>query len=350
MTHWQKTIVNLNDSIKKVVDIIDKSSLQIALVVDENMRLLGTVTDGDIRRGLLKGLSLDKNVSEIFNPSPFTVDQGTSIDNIYEIMKRNYIKQIPVLDMKGCVVGLEVLKEALKKKTRTNPVVLMAGGLGSRLRPLTYDCPKPLLKIGGKPILEIILEKFIHDGFENFFVSINYKGEMIEDYFGDGSKWGVSIQYLREEEKLGTAGGLSLFPKSVNEPLIVMNGDLLTKVDFNHLLNFYLDNNSDATMCVREYMMKIPYGVVLTDNAHLISLEEKPSHKFFVNAGIYVLGKTAFDLVPKDKYFDMTDLFNLLIEKDMKSSVFPIKEYWLDIGRMKDFETANFEYGQIFSD
>jgi NDP-sugar pyrophosphorylase family protein len=241
------------------------------------------------------------------------------------------------------------LKEIISKNPKKSPVVLMAGGLGSRLRPLTNDCPKPLLKVGGKPILEIILEKFIDEGFQNFFISINYMGDSIRSYFGDGSRWDVSIEYLEEKERLGTAGGLSLFPEPPDEPVIVMNGDLLTKINFNNLLNFHKDSRASATMCVREHEVSIPYGVVRAESSRLIELQEKPVQKILVNAGIYVLSSEAVRLIPENSYFDMTDLFNTMIAKNWHTSVYQIREYWIDIGRMKDFEMANVEFGKFFN-
>lgn len=349
MKNWFQVAVSPFLSIKDVVDVIDKSSLQIALVVDQDNCLLGTVTDGDVRRGLLKGLKLEDSVDNIYNKNPFFVNKNTDRESLYLLMKRNFIKQVPVVDENNRVVELVVLKELLHKKVKKNPVIIMAGGLGSRLRPLTNDCPKPLLKVGGKPILEIIVEKFIEEGFENFYFSVNYKAEMIKKYFGDGSKWNISIGYLEEDKKLGTAGSLSLIPIKPQESIIVMNGDLLTKVNFNHLLSFHTENKSFATMCVRDYEIQIPYGVVKIKNADLLDIQEKPVNSFFVNAGIYVLNPDVLDMVPSGKYYDMTDLFNKIIKRNLKSSVFPIKEYWLDIGRVQDFEAANFEYGQLFS-
>ncbi|MDY0133125.1 MAG: nucleotidyltransferase family protein [Desulforegulaceae bacterium] len=349
MADWKKVAVKPDDSIKKVVDIIDKSALQIALVTDNNGRLLGTVTDGDIRRGLLKGIGLDGKIKEVANKNPHTATSKMNEFAVKSLMKRFGIKQIPIVGKDLEIIDLIVSKEFLGQNLKENPVVIMAGGLGTRLRPLTNDCPKPLLKIGGKPILEIILDNFISEGFESFYFSINYKGQMIKDYFEDGSNWGVSINYIEEDKKLGTAGSLSLLNETFDNPMIVMNGDLLTKVNFSQLLDFHKENNHTATMCVRNYEMQIPYGVVNIDGSTLNSIEEKPVHKFFVNAGIYVLNHDVKDIIPENDYYDMTDLFREIVGKKMKTGVFPIKEYWVDIGRLQDFETANFEYAQIFT-
>ena len=211
--------------------------------------------------------------------------------------------------------------------------------------PLTDQCPKPLLKVGQRPLLETIILNFINYGFHNFYVSVNYKADMIKQYFGDGSRWNVSINYIEEPERMGTAGSLSLLPKkSIKEPLIIMNGDLLTKANFRHLLDFHLQHKAEATMCVREYSLQIPYGVVTSDRHRLTAINEKPTHRFFVNAGIYVLQPEVLNQIPRNQYMDMPSLFDLLIKNQQETAVFPIREYWLDIGRISDFEQANNEY------
>jgi UTP-glucose-1-phosphate uridylyltransferase len=314
MHNWKKTAITPETSIRETIKVIDRSALQIALVVDPDDKLLGTVTDGDIRRGILKGISLDAPVKQIYYVSPLTASIDDDPETMHRIMREQYINQLPVLDNKGRVVQLKLLKEILSDEKQKNPVILMAGGLGTRLRPLTELCPKPLLKIGGTPVLETILEGFIDNGFNNFYLSVNYKADMIEDYFGDGSKWGVNIKYLREDKRLGTAGSVKLLPKRPSMPFIVMNGDLLTKVNFKRLLEFHINNhklsNAMATMCVREYTIQIPYGVIKKEGNRLVRLDEKPVQRFFVNGGIYVFEPEILDLIPDDQYFDMTDLFD----------------------------------------
>jgi NDP-sugar pyrophosphorylase family protein len=264
-------------------------------------------------------------------------------------MRQRRLHQIPVLDATWRVVGLEVLDDLLKPQPKTNPVVLMAGGLGSRLRPLTDECPKPLLRVGTKPILETILEAFIEHGFNRFYVSVNYKAEMIEAYFGDGSRWGATIEYLREKERLGTAGALSLLPEPPVEPVFVMNGDLLTRLNFAHLLDFHTAHGSVATMCVREYEMQVPYGVIKTRSHRILDIHEKPTERYLVNAGVYVLQPDALALIPRDRSFDMPDLFKRLMDRGGDTAVFPIREYWMDIGQMDDFHRANGHFEEVFS-
>lgn len=348
MKDWRKVLVSPDTPIRETIRIMDLGALKIALVVDENQHLLGTVSDGDIRRGILKGCALDEQVHEVMNCTPTVVGQNEERENILVLMRQKQIHQIPVIDSSGRLVGLEIIDSLLSPPQRDNWVVLMAGGLGTRLKQLTADTPKPLLKVGDKPILETILDSFINHGFKRFYVSVNYKSEMIEAHFGDGSRWGVEIVYLHEEQKLGTAGALGLLPYRPTEPILVMNGDILTKVNFQQLLDFHLEHKAAGTMCVREYDFQVPYGVVKLDKHRIASIEEKPVQRFFVNAGIYVLQPGVLDLISNGLPLDMPSLFDKLIELDKEAVVFPVREYWLDIGRMSDFEQANGEFDKVF--
>ena len=341
MSHiWQNTLIAPNSSIKEALAVIDKEALRGAIVVDANQKLLGLVSDGDIRRGLLSGLSLDDNISQVMNTKPTTAPLGESKERLIELMKENEILSIPILD-NGIVVDLYTLRASLCRSKIENPVFLMAGGGGTRLRPLTNNCPKPLLKIGNKPILEIILLRFIESGFINFYISVHYMSEMIQSYFGDGSKWGVSITYIHEKSPLGTGGALGLLPKDLIQlPLVMMNGDILTTVDFQKLLAFHLKESADATMCVREYEYQIPYGVVQGDHGQICSLVEKPVQKFHINAGIYVINPSIIKQVPINHVVDLPTLLTSKIEEQEKIMMFPIHEYWLDIGRMEDYQRA----------
>jgi len=348
MKNWREVLVSPSTSILETIQIIDSAALQIALVVDGDGRLLGTVTDGDIRRAILKGLSLTEPVARAMNPAPTVALVNEGRQEILAVMKAKNLRQIPVLDEAGRVVGIEILEELLKGGRKDNLVVLMAGGLGSRLRPLTQECPKPLLRVGSRPILETILHNFIEYGFERFYISVNYKADMIKKYFGDGSRWSVRIEYLEEEQSLGTAGPLSLLPEKTDRPLLVMNGDLLTRVNFDQLLQFHLDSRALATMCVREFDLQVPYGVVKIDGHRLLGIDEKPVQRFFINAGIYVLQPSVLELIPCVACYDMPDLFARLVEQGRETAVFPVREYWLDIGRLSDYERANGEYEAIF--
>jgi NDP-sugar pyrophosphorylase family protein len=287
-------------------------------------------------------------VEKIMNSSPITVLKSKSADKIMSMMKNDGLLHIPLVDKQGLLVGLETLQHLLENKKYDNPVFIMAGGFGTRLHPLTKDIPKPLLNVGSRPILATIIDQFIDAGFHKFYISTHYKSEMICDYFGDGSTLGIDIEYVHEEVPLGTAGSLGLLPNNVSTlPIIMMNGDLLTKVNFEHLLTFHNEQDGLATMCIREYDFQVPYGVVNIKNQCVTSIKEKPIHKFFINAGIYVLDPKLINQIDSDSFLDMPNLFEAQIEKGEKISVFPIHEYWLDIGRMEEYERANREVVDI---
>lgn len=333
-------------TIKSALQILDATAKKILFVVDDSGKLLGTVTDGDIRRGILKDTSLSDKVTEVMKSNPKIVRAGTSREEMLRLMKQADISHLPVLDQLGKLVDVISRDELLDRQRRNNIIVLMAGGLGTRLRPLTNDCPKPMLKIGKKPILETIIDSFIDCGFYRFYLAVNYRSEVIEEYFGDGCKWGgVEIKYIHEKKRMGTAGALYFLPENQAEPIIVMNGDLLTKLDFAELLDTHIKKGSAATMAVREYSYQVPFGVINCDGDRIVSIEEKPEHTYFVNAGIYVLNPEIAAKVDKEEFFDMPDLFKDIIREGGKVGFFPIREYWLDIGRLDDFERAKSEFG-----
>lgn len=263
-------------------------------------------------------------------------------------MRARNIRHIPILDEGGRMVGMESLPSLLEPLRVENPVVLMAGGVGSRLAPLTNDCPKPLIHVGGRPIIETILLNFVEYGFHHFYVSVNHKAEMIMEFLGDGSAWDVQIEYIRESTPLGTAGALALIPERPQLPLLVMNGDILTKVHLGHLLDFHQQRRAVATMCIREYEYQVPYGVVRLDGHSVYQIEEKPVQKYFVNAGIYVLDPSAIDYIPAHRYFDITSLFGRLIAAKASVAAFPLREYWLDIGRHSDLALAQEDFARLF--
>lgn len=340
--------LNINSTIKEALQIIDNGALQIALIVDENDKLLGTLTDGDIRRGLLKGLDLNSSIESIIFKTPTIAKISNTKEEILKLALSKKLHQIPVVDDAGKIVGIQKIEELIKPKEKTNKVVLMVGGLGTRLRPLTENTPKPMLKVGNKPILQTIVEKFAEYGYTNIVMCVNYKSHIIQDYFGDGKEFGVNIEYILEEQRMGTAGALSLLKEKPTEPFFVMNGDLLTNVNFEHLHDYHLSNNSMGTMCVREYDFQVPYGVVNINDSKIISIEEKPTHKFFVSAGIYMLSPEALGYIPKDTFYDMPTLFEKLISVNKNTISFPLREYWLDIGRIEEYKRANEEYDEVF--
>ena len=349
MRNWKSCRVTADNSMIEVLQAIDKSALKIALVTDDDEHLLGIISDGDIRRAILKGLPFSATAKEFMTSKPLTATVNHEKSYIINLMRRHTVNQIPVLDENNKLVNLYCLEELLYKKQRDNIVLLMAGGLGLRLRPLTDKVPKPLLKVGNKPILETILENFISEGFHRFYLAVNYKWEMIEKYFGNGANYGVEINYLHEKKRMGTAGALYYLPHEIAEPVIVMNGDLLTNVNFGEMVDYHISQKVFATMGVREYTYQVPYGVIECDGDIITKITEKPALNFFVNAGIYVLSPETVQSVDKEEYLDMPNLFTNLMNDNKKTTVYPIRDYWMDIGHMEEFQQAQSDYQDIFS-
>lgn len=348
MKYWKSTLIGPNVTLESAIEAMDRSALRIMLVVDENGVLIGTLTDGDVRRAVLRHLPMDIPVSRVMCSSPQVAQKDWSSDRILSVMKGADLLHLPVVDQNGRVVALETLHSLLNRRSLKNPVFLMAGGFGRRLYPLTRNCPKPLLKVGEKPILELILESFINAGFYRFFISTHYLPEMVRGHFGDGERWGVSIRYTHEESPLGTGGALGLLPHDeINDPLLMMNGDLLTTLNYLDLLKFHNEHNCGATLCVREFEYQIPYGVVQGEGDHVQSLIEKPVQKFFVNAGIYVLDPQVIKSISPGTKIDMPTLLEQKIASGQNVAMFPINDYWLDIGRMDDFKRAQVEFSGV---
>lgn len=350
MNYSKELLITEKFTIKEALKVIDKGTKRIAIVVDNSNKLLGTLNDGDIRRALLNDKTLDTTIKDVYHKNPSVCSIHDTKETIIKTAIKYKVYQIPIVDDEYKLVDVEDLATLLSTKSRKNKVIIMAGGLGTRLRPLTDDLPKPLLKVGRKPILETIIENFSNYGFKDIIISVNYKADMIKNYFKDGSEFGVNIEYIQEDKRLGTAGALSLLKREIKESFFVMNGDLLTNINFEHLLDFHISGNSIATMCVREYEHQIPYGVIQIKNNKIQSIEEKPINKFFVNAGIYLLSPKILELIPQDEFYDMPTLFQELINKQLNVLSFPIHEYWLDIGKIIDYEKANDEYANIFKD
>jgi dTDP-glucose pyrophosphorylase/predicted transcriptional regulator len=348
MKNYKNILLNPNSTIREALKIIDFGAMKIGIVVDEKDKLIGTVTDGDIRRGLLNNLTLDDIISSVIFRTPTVCKIDDTKEKILEIAIEKKLYQIPIIDKDGTLVGIEEVDELLKPKYKNNKVVLMVGGLGTRLRPLTDKTPKPMLKVGDKPILETIILNFKKYGFTEIILSVSYKADVIEDYFGNGSKFGVNIEYVHEEKRMGTAGALSLIREKLSDPFFVMNGDLLTNINFEHMIDYHLSNNSCATMGVREYDFQVPYGVVNVDGINIKSIEEKPVHNFYVSGGVYVLDSKVLNFIPENEFFDMPTLFEKIIKDNKKTISFPIREYWLDIGRVEEFKKANNEYHEVF--
>jgi len=350
MKDWETLLISTSMKIIDAVELLDKSAKQILMVVDEDRKLLGAVTDGDIRRGIVRSVPFTDEVRQIMFMTPRTASPNESKESLLERMTALRVHQMPLVDTSGRVIGLTTMEGLVGGRTpRKNWVVLMAGGLGSRLMPLTQETPKPMLNVGGKPVLETIMENFVKHDFRRFYISVNYKADKIKAHFGDGGHWGVEIRYLHEESPLGTAGPLGLIQTKPEAPILVMNGDLITQVNFRDLMDYHGQQNTKATMCVREYDFQVPFGVVNIEDDKIMDIDEKPVHRFFVNAGIYVLDPGLIDLAEKGRRMDMTDLFETVIKKGVATSVFPIHEYWLDIGRADDLDRAKLDFDKVFS-
>jgi dTDP-glucose pyrophosphorylase len=338
-----------NSTISESLAVINSGAVKIALVVRKDNKLLGTLSDGDIRRALLRKKTLDDTIEDVYFKNPVTATKNSSKKDLLHLCLINQVSQVPIVDDDQNIMDLFVLDDVLLKRQYENNVYLMVGGMGMRLRPLTEKIPKPMLRIGDKPILQIIVEGLSKHGFTNITMCLGYKSNVIQDFFQDGSRFGVSIDYIIEDKRMGTAGALTLIKKRPNKSFFVMNGDLLTNVNFEQILDFHESNNSKATMCVRKYDIEVPYGVVSMDEENICSIQEKPTHSFFVNAGIYLLKSECIDLIPENKYYDMPLLFQELINSKEKVASFPLREYWLDIGHIDQYKQANRDIHTIFN-
>lgn len=339
-------IARSSQSLLEVLNILDKGGSQAALICDENDRLVGIVTDGDIRRGILKGASLDSGIREILKKDFYSCNPATSQQEALSILKSKGLRVLPVVGDEGTPLGIYHIDDLVPSAEISSPVVIMAGGFGTRLKPLTNTCPKPMLKIGNTPMLQLIIEHYAEQGFSEFYLSVHYMSNLIKDYFGDGAKFGVNINYIEETEPLGTAGSLSLLPE-FNEPFIVTNGDVLTKVNAMQMLAFHNALNVSLTVGVKEYSHRVPYGVVDIQDGMLSTLEEKPVTRHQVNAGIYAFHPRILKRLPKDKAYDMTDVVQMFLSNKEPVSAFPIHEYWSDVGKFEELKLAQSEFAKV---
>lgn len=349
MKKWESALIGPDVNLLKALEIIDSIGTRLALVVDKNRRLLGTVSDGDVRRALLAGVGMSDLVQQVMQTSPTTALDTSTPREILTQMRRTSLHQIPIVNANREVVGLALINDYLMASRRDNWVVIMAGGPGTRLKELTLNTPKPMLRVGTRPLLETIIRSYAEQGFQYFHLAVNYKAEQIEAHFGDGSAYGVEIRYVREKQRLGTAGALSLLLERPIHPFIVTNADLLTKEDYGLLIDRHIESGAAATMAVRHYEMQIPFGVVKLTNSGIEKIEEKPMQHFLVNAGVYALSPEALNLVPKGRFFDMPELFAAIIQANLPTRAHLIENYWLDIGQISDFDRANIDFYENFT-
>ncbi len=338
---WALTILPVGSSIRQAVQVLNETSLKIVLIVDASKSLVGTISDGDIRRGLLRGLDLSDSVESILQREPIVVPPNMTREIVVQLMSTNRIYQIPIVDAQSHLLGLHLWDEVISSPSRPNVMIIMAGGKGTRLHPLTSNCPKPLLDVGGKPILKHIIDRAKLQGFSHFIIAINYLGEMIEDYFGTGENFGVKIEYIREVLPLGTAGALSLLTPLPNLPFVVTNGDVITDIDYGELIDFHVEQSAVATMAVRLQEWQNPFGVVKIRDFDIYEYNEKPLVRSYINAGVYVLCDSSIQSLTEGVACDMPEIFQRLINNSERVVAYPVHEGWLDVGRPKDFSEAS---------
>ena len=337
---WRQALAFEDSTLGDIIKQLNDSGLQIALVVSRDEVLIGTITDGDIRRGLLRGLDMNSGVDSIVNRDAMVAPNQMSRDSVKELMRVNKINALPILNDSRQVVGLYMLNELLEPEQRQKLMIIMAGGQGTRLRPHTENCPKPMLPVGGKPMLEHIIERAKAQGFRHFILSIHYLGHMIQDYFGDGSRWQVEIEYLIEDCPLGTAGAIGLITDRPTEPFLVTNGDVISDIPYGDLLDFHINQQAIATMAVRPHEWQHPFGVVESNGVEYVGFAEKPVSRSQINAGVYVLHPDSLDVLKKDVHCDMPALFERLKAAGKRTVIYPMHEPWLDVGRPDDLKEA----------
>lgn len=343
--HLEQFVIAPEMTVRHALECINKNA-SVALVVDADRHLLGTITDGDVRRAVLARMSLDTAVSELLRKrkksghrEPVTAPATTPPAALLSRMTELDIRQIPLLDENGCVVDIALIQNLVQSFEAPLKAVVMAGGFGKRLLPLTQEIPKPMLPVGDKPMLERVFEQLQAAGIHKIQLTTHYKPEMIHRHFGNGEKMGFEIEYVNEDEPMGTAGALGRM-KVADEPILVLNGDILTKVDFRAMYAFHKEHRAELTVAVRQYDFKVPYGVIECEGTHVKRVEEKPTYNFFVNAGVYLLEPSAHQSIPQDQRFDMTDLIAKLTADNRSVTAFPIVEYWMDIGHPDDYTQA----------
>lgn len=348
MGSMEKCLINESADVREAIRAIESGQKGIAVIVNANRCLQGVVTDGDVRRGLLAGIKLKNPITAIMNRKPTKAVDGMSHSLIVELLQQSRLESLPLVDANNCVVDVILLTDLTEEKDTGkadgfSSALIMAGGEGRRLLPLTEHLPKPLVEVGGMPLIERQVRRVANAGVNQIYIAVNYLAEMIESHLGNGSRYGVEIHYLREQQKLGTAGALSLIEDTLDGPLLLMNGDVFTSIDFRYLLDFHLKHQPLMTVAAIDYHVEIPYGVIKTEGSYAVCLEEKPSQQFLCNAGIYAISPEAVSQVPKNQSYNMTDLIELSISQGTGVAVFPVHEYWSDIGTHAELDKARTE-------
>lgn len=334
-------VVRPDQTVREAMQVISDNWRELALVADASMRVLGVITDGDIRRGLLSSVTMESPASSVMTRQYVAVQPNVDRAGVLDLMKARSIRQVPVLDAERRLVGIHFLEALIGTTEKPNAAVIMAGGEGRRLRPFTDARPKPMMEVAGRPILERIVLHLVGYGIKRIFLSVNYLAHAIRDHFGDGERFGCAIEYLHEDEPLGSGGALSLLPPGIAHPLLVMNGDLVSQFDVARMLEQHGRDRAEATIAARHHQVDIPFGVLDVDGGHLVQLTEKPSAHYLINAGIYVLEPRLLAAIPRNRFYPMTDLFECLLKQGKRVSVYRLEEDWIDVGRREDWSRAN---------
>jgi len=340
MKNITKFTIDIHSTIKEAMQAINDNYKEVVFVIDRNDVLRGIITDGDIRRALLANRGFDYPAAKIMTRDYFSLDSSSDRTTALDIMKARSIRHIPIIDKNKELIGIHFLDELLGSQLKPNSAVIVAGGLGTRLRPMTEKCPKSMVLVAGRPILERLILHLVGYGIRKIYISINYMGEVIKKYFKDGNNYGCAIEYIEETSPLGTGGPLSILPKQ-KHPVIVMNGDLVTQINIDSLINFHNNTKLDATICAKGFQVEIPFGVINEKNNKLVELKEKPTQEHLINAGIYVFNPNVISLIPKNTEFPITNIFHLMQKKGMGTGVYVLDENWIDVGRMNELKKAN---------
>ncbi|MBU3190621.1 nucleotidyltransferase family protein [Clostridium bowmanii] len=343
----EQLLIKKNCTIKDALGVIDNGAKGIILVVDGDNKLIGTITDGDIRRALLKGLKLEESLQDFIHYNPVVAYNDMGREEIKDIFIKKAVKQVPILNREGKVERLLDINDLLLPEGKENFVIIMAGGLGTRLKGLTEELPKSMLKIGQDPILQHIINNYKQYGYNKILLSVNYKAEIIQNYFQSGYAYGVKIDYVKETKRLGTGGGIRLARGYIDKPFFVINGDIFTNLNVENMMDFHINNKYDLTVGVRKHGFTIPYGIINSEKCIIKSIEEKPTKEYLINAGIYCINPDVIDYIPKDEYYEITELINKCIKQGKRVGSYEIKEYWMDIGKIEDYYKVNEDVSEL---
>ena len=337
---WKSAVLPETSTVEQVILNLEQTALRAVLICSATGEFIGLVTDGDIRRAFINGFNLESSVAMIMNSDAIIVPPGATSQEVSTIMEVHKIEHLPIVDGKRRLTGVYTSGARVQQLPLPNRVVIMAGGQGMRLRPLTEDRPKPMIEIGGKPILEHIVTRFRKQGFSEFTISINYLGASIKSHFGDGSKLGVSIDYIEEDKPLGTAGSLRGLTKTNDLPFIVTNGDVISEIAYDELIDFHLEQKAVATMAIRPFQIQNPFGVIETNGITIIGIHEKPTYRTHINTGVYVFDPKVIQLLPKSEFCQIPELFDHLRNEGHRTIAFHLQDDWIDVGNVEDLARA----------